>query len=66
VAEYYPTDAVEDPGDGHLVVTLRARDEAWVRRLVISLGAAARVLAPAELAERVREDARQALSAYRV
>jgi proteasome accessory factor C len=66
VAEYYPTDAVEDPGDGHLVVTLRARDEAWVRRLVLSLGAAARVLAPAELAERVRDDARRALSAYRV
>jgi proteasome accessory factor C len=64
VAEYYPTDAVEDHGDGRLVVVLRARDEAWVRRLVLSLGAAVQVLEPAELAEQVREDARRALSAY--
>jgi len=64
VAEYYPTDSVEDPGDGSLVVVLRARDEAWVRRLVLSLGHAARVLEPRSLTERVEKDARTALSAY--
>jgi proteasome accessory factor C len=64
VAEYYPTESVEDLGDGTTVVALRARDEAWVRRLVLSLGSAARVLEPAWLTERVLEDARGALSAY--
>jgi proteasome accessory factor C len=64
VAEYYPTDSVVDPGDGSLVVVLRARDEAWVRRLVLSLGSAARVLEPSSLTQRVQDDARAALSAY--
>lgn len=64
VAEYYPTDSVEDPGDGSLVVVLRARDEAWVRRLVLSLGDGVRVLEPASLTERVQTDARAALAAY--
>jgi proteasome accessory factor C len=64
VAEYYPTDSVEDLGDGTQVVVLRARDEAWVRRLLLSLGDGARVLEPASLTERVREDAQAALSGY--
>ena len=64
VAEYYPTDSVEDLGDGTLVVVLRARDEGWVRRLVLSLGHAARVLEPASLTQRVEQDARTALTAY--
>lgn len=64
VAEYYPTDSVEDMGDGTLVVVLRARDEGWVRRLVLSLGNGARVLEPASLTQRVQEDARAALRAY--
>jgi proteasome accessory factor C len=64
VAEYYPTDSVEDVGDGTQVVTLRARDEAWVRRLVLSLGPAASVLEPSWLRDRVLQDAKEALSAY--
>jgi proteasome accessory factor C len=64
VAEYYPTDSVEDVGDGSQVVTLRARDEAWVRRLVLSLGPSAVVVEPAELRERVLQDAKESLSAY--
>lgn len=64
VADYYPTEKVEDLGDGRLAVTLRAHDTAWVRRLVLSLGTAARVLSPASLAEQVRADARTALQAY--
>ena len=64
VAEYYPTDSREDQGDGTVVVTLRARDEAWVRRLVLSLGAACQVLEPSSLTQRVRQDAQEALAAY--
>lgn len=64
VADYYPTERVEELGDGRLAVTLRAHDTAWVRRLVLSLGTAARVLGPESLAEEVREEAREALKAY--
>jgi proteasome accessory factor C len=64
VAEYYPTDSVEDLGDGTQVVVLRARDEDWVRRLVLSLGDGVRILEPMSITERVRQDAQAALSAY--
>ena len=64
VADFYPCDRVEDLGDGRLVVTLRTRGTAWVRRLALSLGANGRVLSPASLAEQVREDARTALVGY--
>jgi proteasome accessory factor C len=64
VSDYYPCDEVEDLGDGRAVITLRTRGTAWVRRLALSLGDGGRVLAPAELAEQVREDARRALAAY--
>jgi proteasome accessory factor C len=64
VAEYYPTDSVEDVGDGTQVVTLRARDEAWVRRLLLSLGSGVVVLEPLSLRERVLQDAEEALAAY--
>jgi proteasome accessory factor C len=64
VPDYHPCESVEEVGDGELVVRLRAHDTAWVRRLALGLGSAGRVLAPAELAEQVRADARAALSAY--
>jgi proteasome accessory factor C len=64
VADYYPTDRVDDLGEGRLAVTLRAHDTAWVRRLALSLGPAGHVASPLELAERVRDDARSALAAY--
>jgi proteasome accessory factor C len=64
VADFYPCDRVEDLGDGRQVVTLRTRGTVWVRRLALSLGASARVLEPAEVADQVREDARTALQAY--
>lgn len=64
VADFYPCEAVEELGDGALAITLRTRDTAWVRRLALSLGSAAQVIAPAELAEQVRADARAALAAY--
>jgi proteasome accessory factor C len=64
VADFYPCDSVADLGDGRQVVTLRTRGTAWVRRLALSLGAAAQVVSPSELAEQIRQDARTALAAY--
>ena len=65
VADYYPCESVQETGEGGLVVRLRTGDTAWVRRLALRLGESGRVLAPAELAEQVREDASTALAAYR-
>lgn len=63
VADHYPCESVEVVGEV-LVARLRTPDLGWVRRLVLRLGAAARVLRPPELAEAVRADAAAALSAY--
>ena len=64
VADYHPCESVEEQDDGTLLVRLRARDTAWVRRLALRLGEQGQVVAPAELAEQVRADARAALAAY--
>ena len=65
VADYHPCESVQDDDDGGLVVRLRVGDPSWVRRLALRLGPHGRVLAPAEVAEQVRADAREALAAYR-
>jgi proteasome accessory factor C len=68
VAEYYPVDdvrPVDDPPGG-LAVAVRTADLAWARRLVASLGGAAVVDEPAELATAVAADARAALARYGV
>ena len=64
VADYHPCESVVEQDDGGLVVVLRARDTAWVRRLALRLGEQGQVLAPPELADAVRADARAALAAY--
>jgi proteasome accessory factor C len=64
VAEYYPCDTVEELGDGRLRVTLRTPDPGWVRRLALRLGENGRIVAPADLSTRVREDASAALAQY--
>ena len=55
VAEYYPVEDVREVDDppGGLAVALRTGDMAWARRLVASLGGAATVDEPAELAAAV-------------
>jgi proteasome accessory factor C len=66
VADYYPVDSVipvDDPPGG-LAVTVRTADLAWARRLVASLGGAALVDEPADLATQVAADARTALARY--
>jgi proteasome accessory factor C len=65
VAEYYPCEQVEDLGQGRLRVGLRTPDTQWVRRLALRLGPDGRVLAPPELAARIRADAEAALAQYR-
>jgi proteasome accessory factor C len=68
VADYYPVESatpVDDPPGG-LAVTLRTADLAWARRLVASLGGAACVDEPIELATQVAADARAALARYGV
>ncbi len=64
VADYYPTEEVTDTGDGRLRVALRTPDTRWVRRLALRLGEDGRVVAPAELAVQVEEDATAALAQY--
>ena len=66
VAEYYPVEDVREVPDppGGLAVALRTADVAWARRLVASLGGAATVDEPAELAAAVAADARAALRRY--
>jgi proteasome accessory factor C len=64
VADYYPCEQVSDAGDGRLRVVLRTPDTGWVRRLALRLGEDGRVIAPADLAEQVRQDAAAALAHY--
>jgi proteasome accessory factor C len=64
VADYYPCESVTERGDGGLVVTMRARDDAWLRRLALGLAGTGRVVAPSELAAEVRDAASIALDRY--
>jgi proteasome accessory factor C len=63
VAEYYPVDEiVDEPGDAEIRVMMRYADPAWLVRLVLGLGGAARVVEPPELAAAVARRARAALA----
>jgi proteasome accessory factor C len=64
VADYYPCETVRERGDGGLVVTLRARDEAWVSRLALGLAGYGRVVDPPQVAEAVRDAATATLAMY--
>jgi proteasome accessory factor C len=63
VADYYPCEEVSESAGG-LVVRMRARDDAWVRRLALSLAGTARVVEPEDLAAAARDAARAALAGY--
>ena len=65
VAEYYPVEEVEPSADGGCEVALRVADPAWLVALVLRLAGQAVVLEPAELAQRVRDEARRAVEEYR-
>ncbi|WP_432524328.1 helix-turn-helix transcriptional regulator [Kineococcus sp. SYSU DK006] len=69
VVDYYPVEAVEPAGEdgweeAALRVRLRTADTRWVHRLLLRLGAGARVVDPPELAVQVREGALAALQRY--
>ncbi len=52
MADYYPTESVDERPSGDLLVTLRVSDPTWVRQLVLGSGGNARVVEPGWLAER--------------
>ncbi|MBO0867492.1 MAG: YafY family transcriptional regulator [Micromonosporaceae bacterium] len=64
ITEYYPCERVVRESPEQWLVSLRAADLGWARRLVLGLGADVTVVAPAQLATSVGEQARAALAAY--
>jgi proteasome accessory factor C len=64
VADYHPCEEVVERGDGGVVVRLRARDDAWIRRLALGLAGHGRVTDPPDVAEDVRRAAAQTLAGY--
>ena len=64
VADYHPVEEVIERADGGVIVRLRARDDAWVRRLALGLAGRGRVVDPPDLAEDVRLTATTALGNY--
>lgn len=61
--DYVCSEARELPG-GRVRATLRTPEPGWAVRLALRLGATGRLIAPVELAERVRERAERALQRY--
>jgi proteasome accessory factor C len=64
VAEYYPTEAADEAGEGRLRVRLRVADPGWLTRLLLRLGRSATVEQPTDLATGVQRSAREALANY--
>ncbi len=64
ITEYYPCERVVEESPERWLVSLRASDLAWAKRLVLGLGPEVTALAPPELVDSVREEARAALAAY--
>jgi proteasome accessory factor C len=64
VADYYPYESLVETAGGGVRIALRVHDDGWLRRLLLRLGTAARVTAPASLASEVRRMAADALAAY--
>jgi proteasome accessory factor C len=64
ITEYYPCEQVIEESPEQWLVSLRASDLTWARRLVLGLGPHVSVVAPDELAETVLAEAREALVAY--
>jgi proteasome accessory factor C len=62
VVEQYPVEAVEERPDGRSVVRLRVSERAWLERLLLRIGPAARVVEGAE--DAAREAAERVLARY--
>jgi proteasome accessory factor C len=64
ITEYYPCESVTEESPDRWLVSLRAADLDWARRLVLGLGSDVTVVSPPALAEAVRAEARAALALY--
>jgi len=64
ITEYYPCERVIEESPDRWLVSLRASDLDWARRMVLGLGPGVTVIAPQALVESVRVEAGQALAAY--
>jgi proteasome accessory factor C len=64
ITEYYPCEEVREEPGGYWLVSLRASDLAWARRLVLGLGPDVSVIGPPELGAAVAAEAAAALAAY--
>ncbi|HKT04668.1 MAG TPA: WYL domain-containing protein, partial [Rugosimonospora sp.] len=64
ITEYYPCEEIVEESPEHWLVSLRAADLRWARRLVLGLGPDVAVVAPPELVASVYDHAREALAAY--
>jgi len=65
VVESYPSEEVEERPDGSWRVVLAVSERAWMERLLLELGPAARVVAPASLQTVGAEAADRLLTRYR-
>lgn len=61
VSEYYPVESLEELDGGRLRIQMRYADPNWMVRLLLGLGGEVTVERPAELAETLRDRAREAL-----
>jgi proteasome accessory factor C len=66
ITEYYPCEEIVEESTEHWLVSLRASDLGWARRLVLGLGRDVVAVSPPELAESIRDQAQVALAAYGV
>ncbi len=62
--EYVPVESSAELPDGGLRVVVTSPSSAWLRRLVLRLAGAAKVVDPPELAQQVRHEAGSALAQY--
>ena len=62
--DYYPLRVIRELPDGACEAAMTYASDEWMARFVLGFGSAVRVLEPETLAQRVRESAAAALSAY--
>jgi proteasome accessory factor C len=65
VAEAYPTESLTERPDGSLEVVLAVSETAWLERLLVRLGPAARVVAPKRFRSMAAAAAQRVLRQYR-
>jgi proteasome accessory factor C len=63
-ADHYPVDAAGELPDGGLRLSIYAAGTAWLRRLLLGLGAEARVVGPPSLVTELLDTATKALAGY--